>query len=76
MGLSLNAKKSECMNISKNKHPSPCKVHIDGQPIQQVERFNYVGFTITSNGRCDEEIRKRNYSLKTSSPKNEPSSEK
>ena len=38
MGLSLNAKKSECMNVSKNKHPSPCKVHIDGEPMRQVKK--------------------------------------
>ena len=59
MGLSFNAKKSECMSISKNKNPSPCKVHTDGDSMKQVERFNYLGFTITSNRRCDEEIKKR-----------------
>ena len=59
MGLSLNVKKSECISISKNKNPSLCKVHIDGESTKQVERFNYLGFTITPNGRCDEEIKKR-----------------
>ena len=30
-----------------------------GLSIKQVTRFNYLGFTITSDGRCDEEIKKR-----------------
>ena len=59
MGLSLNVKKSECMTISKNKIPPTCSVNINGESIKQVTRFNYLGFTITSDGRCDEEIKKR-----------------
>jgi hypothetical protein len=59
MGLSLNVKKSECMSISKNKSPSTCSVNINGESIKQVMHFNYLGSTITSDGRCDEEIKKR-----------------
>ena len=59
MGLSLNVKKSECMSISKNKSPPTCNVNINGEPTKQVVRFNYLGSTITSDGRCDEEIKKR-----------------
>ena len=59
MGLSPNVKKSECMSISKNKSPPTCNVNINGESIKQVVRFNYLGFTITSDGRCDEEIKKR-----------------
>jgi hypothetical protein len=59
MGLSLNVKKSECMSITKNKSPPTCNVNINGESIKQVVRFNYLGFTITSDGRCDVEIKKR-----------------
>ena len=59
MGLSLNIKKSECMSISKNKSSPTCNVSMNGETIKQVTRFNYLGFTITSDGRCDEEIKKR-----------------
>jgi hypothetical protein len=59
MGLSLNVKKSECMSISKNKSPPTCNVNINGEPIKQVVRFTYLGSTITSDGRCDEDILKR-----------------
>ena len=59
MRLSVNIKKSECMSISHNKTPSPCNININGETIKQVFRFNYLGSTITSDGRCDEDIKKR-----------------
>ena len=59
MGLSLNVNKSECMSISKSKSSPTCNVNINGEAIKQVVRFNYLGSTITSDGRCDEEINKR-----------------
>lgn len=59
MGLSLNVKKSECMTTSKNKIPPPCNVNINGEQIKQVFRFSYLGSIITSDGRCDEDIKKR-----------------
>ena len=59
MGLSLNVKKSEYVSISKNKRSPTSNVNINGEPIKQAVRFNYLGSTITSDGRCDEEIKKR-----------------
>jgi hypothetical protein len=47
------------MSISKNKSLPTCNVYINGEPIKQVDRFNYLGSTITSDGRCDEDIKKR-----------------
>jgi hypothetical protein len=59
MELSLNIKKTECMSISKNKSLPTCNFYMNGEPIKQVNRFNYLGSTITSDGRCDEDIKKR-----------------
>jgi len=59
MGLSLNIKKSECMSVSKSKTSPTCNVNINGKPIKQVDRFNYLGSIITSDGRCDEDVKKR-----------------
>ena len=47
------------MGISKNKNSPVCNLKINGKSIKQAERFNYLGSTITSDGRCDEEIKKR-----------------
>ena len=59
MGLSLNVKKTECMVISK-KHINPeCSVNIRGDLIKQVQKFKYLGYIITSDGRCSTEIKRR-----------------
>ena len=59
MGLSLNIKKTECMRVSKNKVVPACNVYINREPIKKVNRFTYLGSIITSDGRCDEDIKMR-----------------
>jgi exonuclease III len=59
MGLSLNIKKTECMCVSKSKIIPTCKVYINREPVKQVNRFHYLGSIITSDGRCDEDIKMR-----------------
>ena len=59
MGLSLNVKKTECMVVSKKSINPKCKVEINGEVIKQVQKFKYLGYTITSDGRCNTEIKRR-----------------
>ena len=58
-GLQLNAKKTECMVISKRPDSPICNVSCKGKRIQQVNTFRYLGFTITPNAKCAFEIKKR-----------------
>ncbi|GFO09288.1 RNA-directed DNA polymerase from mobile element jockey-like [Plakobranchus ocellatus] len=58
-GLQLNAKKTECMIISKQLLMSVCNSLCKGERIKQVRTFKYLGFTITSDPRCDTETQKR-----------------
>ena len=58
-GLQLNAKKTECMVISKWPDTPICNVSYKGQRLQQVNTFKYLGFTITPDAKCDFEIKKR-----------------
>ena len=58
-GLTINVKKSECMVIKKEKEKTQCKVKIGDEEIKRVEKFNYLGSLITSDGKCDTEIKKR-----------------
>ena len=58
-GLTINVKKTECMVIKKEKEKTQCKVKIGDEEIKQVEKFNYLGSLITSDGKCDSEIKKR-----------------
>ena len=57
MGLSLNVKKTECMVVSKNEN-AMCNIQSNGQSIKQVKKFKYLGYMITSDGRCLTEITK------------------
>ena len=36
-----------------------CNISCEGQRIQQVDIFKYLGFTITPDAKCDIEIKKR-----------------
>ena len=51
LGLSLNVKKTECMVVSKKKN--------NPEQIRQVQKFKYLGYTLTSDGKCRTEIKKR-----------------
>ena len=59
LGLSLNVKKTECMVVSKKKNNPECKLFSKGEQIRQVQKFKYLGYTLTSNGKCRTEIKKR-----------------
>ena len=58
-GLQPNAKKTECMVISKQSDIPVCNILCKGERIKQVDTFKYLGFTITPDARCDTEIKKR-----------------
>ena len=53
------------MVISKATPTPVCNIHVDNQQLKQVKRFVYLGSTITEDGRCDEEIKRRIGTAKT-----------
>ena len=65
-GLEINCKKTFCMVVSKEEVPPVCNITCDGTSIQQVNTFNYLGSMLTSDGRCEKEIRRRIGMAKTS----------
>ena len=58
MGLKINRNKTECMVMSKRSAPT-CNISIGNETIQQVNKFKYLGSTITEDGRCESEIKQR-----------------
>ena len=58
-GLQLNAKKTECMVVSKKPNASTCKISCNGVEIKQVKMFKYLGYNITQDARSYCEIKKR-----------------
>ena len=57
-GLEINCKKTFCMVVSKERQPPTCNLICNGTGIEQVNSFNYLGSMLTSDGRCEKEIRR------------------
>ena len=56
-GLFLNIKKTKIMDIDKCKKEA--KIAIDGEEIERVSNFEYLGARIEANGKSTPEIRRR-----------------
>ena len=54
------------MVVSKKKNNPECKLFSKGEQIRQVQKFKYLGYTLTSNGKYRTEIKKRIASAKAS----------
>ena len=59
LGLTLNTKKTYTMTVSKKPEPPKCQITAKGDNIQQTSSFNYLGSMLTSDGRSDQEIKRR-----------------
>ena len=57
--MKMNIKKTKTMVISQKVETPKVNITLDGQPVEQVERFVYLGQLLTENRKCDEEIRRR-----------------
>ena len=56
-GLFLNTKKTKIMDIDKCKKEA--RIAIDGEEIERVSNFEYLGARIEANGKSTPEIRRR-----------------
>ena len=57
--MKMNAKKTKTMLVSKDVTLTKVTVKIDGDIIKQTDKYTYLGQTISSNGKCDDELLKR-----------------
>ena len=61
----MNTLKTKVLVVSKHGNARQIKVKLDGHQLEQVDKFTYLGQTITNDGRCEEEIKKKdNHSQK------------
>ena len=58
-GLSINCKNAECMVISKRSDIPDCQLLIGGIGAKQLEKSSYLRGLITSDGKCDSEVKKK-----------------
>ena len=56
--MKINAKKTKVMRVSR-KGGGTVKIIIDGQQVEQVQHFQYLGTWISDDGRCEREIKAR-----------------
>ena len=45
--------------ISKNNKEKETKIVLEGEQLEQVKQFSYLGSLITQDGRCIEEVKRR-----------------
>ena len=57
--MKMNAKKTKTMLVSKDVTSINVIVKIDVDIIKQTDNYTYLGQTITSNGKCDDEFVKK-----------------
>jgi len=57
-GTRISTRKTKVMCIS-HKGKSKVKIFINGQQMEQVSQFNYLGSTISDDGYSDKEIKSR-----------------
>ena len=54
--LSMNVKKTKTMVVCRDETPD-MRIMVNGQVLEQVKKFQYLGQWITDDGRCKCEIR-------------------
>jgi len=57
-GIKVNLKKTKVMCISRKRN-NKLKIYVDGQQVEQVSPFRYLGSLISEDGLCTKEIRSR-----------------
>src|SRR6218665_3670457 len=59
-GMKIKTKKTKVMKISRVEgEEKNMKITIDGEEIEQITKFCYLGSLITDNAKCHKEINKR-----------------
>ena len=56
--MKMKAEKTNTMLVSKDVTLTKVSLKMDGDIIKQTDNYTYSGQTITSNGKCDDEILK------------------
>ena len=65
-GLKINIKKTEVLYQPNSSRTQEMDILVDGQKLNSVPEFTYLGNTITKDGRIDAEIQKRMAKASTS----------
>ena len=56
--MELNVKKTKTMVFSKTEN-AQCNITVNGEKLEQVTRYKYLGSWDTEDGKCDLEVKTR-----------------
>ena len=59
MGLKINVGNSKVLTIKKDQLGSRENVKVNGKEVQEVDKFNYLGVMISTDGGMGEEVAHR-----------------
>ena len=71
-GLKMNTSKTKVMVISKGDEVVRTNITVNGEVLEQVSRYKYLGSVVTRDGRCVDEIKARIAIAKTAFNKVKP----
>src|SRR6218665_3296623 len=57
--MKINTKKTKVMKIGKEKGEETMMIVIEGERIEEVKEFCYLGSMISNDAKCHREIRRR-----------------
>src|SRR5579863_383393 len=57
--MKINIKKTKTMLVSKSNIGGTVSIVIDGQLVEQVNKFQYLGSMMTEDWRCTTEVKRR-----------------
>ena len=60
-GMKINIKKTKVMVVSRKPNSPKINIAIDGQHIEQVTSYMYLGSLITEDGRCKKRDQEENH---------------
>ena len=55
----MNVSKTKTMTVNKAGEERTIATYVDGQELEQVRDFRYLGQIISDDGRCDKEVKRR-----------------
>src|SRR5580693_9332110 len=57
--MKINIRKTKTMLVSKSNIGGTVSIVINGQLVEQVNKFQYLGSMMTEGGRCTTEVKRR-----------------
>ena len=58
-GMKVNVSKTKAMVFERDDCGTECKIMIEGEKVEQVKEFVYLGSAFTKDGKCETDIERR-----------------